>query len=554
MVTRKRRLPRPSTVAAVSALVFCAASAPPTCGGFQPAMLPRRRTMPLRVVSVDAGWARCSGSDAASCRPAASGGTTAVATGSRRRTTGREDVRSGIPLFSAAVSRTDSGTTNDAVLGDDVPGTSRERADETMATIATMSVSRAIDLLSRYTHNRQLESEIVRLGRKGRTDDALGLYRAVWTVELLRSRLDDVNKKKEAGDSPPILAAEQAGFVKGCKIRPTTRLMNSAIDACARARPARQDTAFAILDHATSKYADGGPPGESLERDANGNTRRRERKKGGALSPNVYTFGSLLASCARNGDVARSKEILELLESDDAYYPDVHPNGVIYSTVISACERRDGGPDVETALDVLNRGMKKLQGGGDCGRPAASSMMGVVGFNAALSAVARDARWEMAVQLLDRRPADTAGPEGPSGHTRPAARRVTFGTVLAACERSERWRTLLDVAKAATVYGTGLDGMALTSALHACQQLGLADEALHYLEAMKGLGERDGGGGPRRPRARRRRGAPTAASARGPGRPSAARTAWPTASPSRRARAAPTGGGGTGYASSTRWT
>ena len=53
---------------------------------------------------------------------------------------------------------------------------------------------------------------------------------------------------------------------------------------------------------------------------------------------------------------------------------------------------------------------------------------------------------------------------------------VTFGTVLAACERSGEWEILLNVAKAATEYGVKLDGMALTSVLHSCQQLGLAGE------------------------------------------------------------------------------
>lgn len=54
---------------------------------------------------------------------------------------------------------------------------------------------------------------------------------------------------------------------------------------------------------------------------------------------------------------------------------------------------------------------------------------------------------------------------------------VTFGTVLAACERSGEWETLLNVAKAAMEYGVKLDGMALTSVLHSCQQLGLAGES-----------------------------------------------------------------------------
>ena len=55
---------------------------------------------------------------------------------------------------------------------------------------------------------------------------------------------------------------------------------------------------------------------------------------------------------------------------------------------------------------------------------------------------------------------------------------VTFGTVLSACERSSQWNTALDVARAATEYGVGLDGMALTSILHSCQQLGLAGECV----------------------------------------------------------------------------
>ena len=66
---------------------------------------------------------------------------------------------------------------------------------------------------------------------------------------------------------------------------------------------------------------------------------------------------------------------------------------------------------------------------------------------------------------------------------------TTFRTVVAACERACQWEELLQVAKAANEYGVRLNETSLTSALHSCQQLGLADEAIRYLELMKRLGE-----------------------------------------------------------------
>ncbi|KAL7532081.1 hypothetical protein ACHAXR_004422 [Thalassiosira sp. AJA248-18] len=330
------------------------------------------------------------------------------------------------------------------------------------------------------------------------------------------------------------------------KLRPTTRLMNSAIDACARSQQPsdRQTTAFHIFDNATSPL----------------NAKDGSKKPGGALSPNVFTFGSLLACCARNGNVDTSLALLEVLEHGEKY-PDVALNEVIYSTVISACERAEV-PKVEIALRVLNRGIstlesgggneggeeKKREGGGEKkkkkNRAKTKGTMGVVGYNAAISTMARAARWKMAVQLLgemilhshssstssplrtnpsfgplesirmEEEEGDKDGRKDHNGNTTslapllhvvkndgttdnnivqvPKPDEVTFGTVLAACERSGEWEELLNVAKAAKVYGVKLDGISLTSVLHSCQQLGLADEALQYLELMKHLDDDDG--------------------------------------------------------------
>jgi pentatricopeptide repeat protein len=87
----------------------------------------------------------------------------------------------------------------------------------------------------------QLESEIVALGRRGATDEAIRLYESIE--------------------------------------KPNIRILNSAIDACARARPTRLDLAFELLDQGIAQ-------------------------KG--LHPNVFTFGSIMSACnrARRSDLA----------------------------------------------------------------------------------------------------------------------------------------------------------------------------------------------------------------------------------------------------------
>ena len=284
--------------------------------------------------------------------------------------------------------------------------------------------------------------------------------------------------------------------------------------------------------------------------------RRRRRKFGGSLSPNVYTFGAMLACAARDGDVDASMRILGTLEDGD--YPDVALNQVIYSTVISACANHcvanDDGSEIDRrgstrmsdddivglALEVLNRGNKMLSEG------VGGRGMGVVGYNAVISTMARTGRWRMAVQLLGEMilhsfssssssssstatsipPTFSSDSSSSSSSSSSLLQRtnpnflpmeiirddissaplllrwrssspssddeneaiedddfslitpkpdaVTFGTVLSACEKSSQWNTLLDVARVATEYGVKLDGMALTSIMHSCQQLGLA--------------------------------------------------------------------------------
>eukprot|EP00804_Cyclotella_cryptica_P010999 CCRYP_017491-RB/>CCRYP_017491-RB protein AED:0.04 eAED:0.04 QI:345/1/1/1/0.66/0.5/4/866/1015 len=389
--------------------------------------------------------------------------------------------------------------------------------------------------------SKEVENSILRLGRKGRTDEAIQLYFAIHSLDRLRtlykSKIVSLKSKGEIIDAPSLLLeilqncmewkeeedqqqlSQLRQLVEQSQhIRPTTRLLNLAIDACARAYPVRQEMAFHLFHSACIDQK--------------------------AISPNIFTFGALLASCARNGDVATSLQLLRELESRK--YPDVVPNGVIYSTVISACEKRAGDSGrgekdnigtknnmVHLALELLNNATLALSMNADNVKKSGVGGIGVVGFNTAISTMARAAEWKMAVQLLDEMimhsktsyfsddtssGAPSSHPiffnslesssisytpsvpllhvisEGNHPHKRflvPTPDEVTFGTVLAACERAGQWEELLRIANAAKEYGVVLDGMALTSVLHACQQLGLADEALEYLELMKHLGDKD---------------------------------------------------------------
>lgn len=111
--------------------------------------------------------------------------------------------------------------------------------------------------------------------------------------------------------------------------------------------------------------------------------------------------------------------------------------------------------------------------------------MNVVGFNAAISACAQAGDWENAINILSRM--EEATRENSSTFLVPAPDAITYGTVLAACERSEQWTLVLKYAQEMTRKNLVLDGLAVTSCLHACQQLGLSDEAVRYLEVMKSL-------------------------------------------------------------------
>jgi pentatricopeptide repeat domain-containing protein 1 len=141
----------------------------------------------------------------------------------------------------------------------------------------------------------------------------------------------------------------------------------------------------------------------------------------------------------------------------------VSPNAVVYSTAISACSRQaTADPDqYKTALSLLAEVEKK------------NLDMSVVGYNAALGACSKAGKWQAAIDLLANM------------EERGLVDAVSYGTVMAACENGDQWNLVLQYADVMISKGFPLDGLAVTSALHACQQKGLADDALRYLEILK---------------------------------------------------------------------
>lgn len=239
------------------------------------------------------------------------------------------------------------------------------------------------------------ERNIVTLGRRGKTDEAIAVYKSIE--------------------------------------RPTVRQMNGAIDACARARPPRLDEAFQLFEDGIAHKS---------------------------ITPNVFTFGALMSACSRARRADRAIQVLREMQTKYG----VQPNNVVYSSAISACARTDPA-DYKLALQLLEEASTKQQ-----------LAMNVVGYNAALDACARAGAWEPAIQLLQQME---------SSELMPIPDAVTYGTILSACERGEQWDLVLKYAHRLQERNLALDGLSLTSILHACQQLGMAQDAIQYLELMK---------------------------------------------------------------------
>jgi pentatricopeptide repeat domain-containing protein 1 len=264
-----------------------------------------------------------------------------------------------------------------------------------------------------------VERQIVEAGRKGHTDYALSLY------------YDLVSQQRQQQQQNPLSSPRMM----------TIRHVNAAVDACARARPVRFDTALQLIQQATS----GGDDFMQLQ-------------------PNVYTLGALLSAAARAGDCHAAVYWLHHLGH-------VKPNAVCYHTAIYAAARAKPVPELATALQLLQEAVET------------KVPVTVIGYNAVLAAAAKLGDWQTAVQLVQNMTGTSSGAAIP----RPDA--VTYGTLLAACEQAEEWELLLEYADRMLQSDVNVqwDGLACMCILHAAQQLKRPGRALHALQVLKDL-------------------------------------------------------------------
>ena len=270
---------------------------------------------------------------------------------------------------------------------------------------------------------QDIAKQIMTLSRSGKTKEAIHLYYNAFGTNGTRK---DININ--------------------------TRMMNNAIGACARPFKPLYDEAFGIFEHGLKK----------------------------GIQPNVYTYGSLMSVCAKMGNVKKCTSLLKQMKGHG-----IKPNSVIYSTAISACERSTP-PRSDIAIELLREG----NSGGNM-----DGFMNIVGYNAAISVCSRAGEWKQACQILnemERRDTQEFQFEKVILHDDafiPRPDEVTYGTVMAACERAKEWHKVLELSKRMESERTDLtmDGMAISTALHACQQLSYGHDALVFLEKMKQL-------------------------------------------------------------------
>lgn len=212
----------------------------------------------------------------------------------------------------------------------------------------------------------------------------------------------------------------------------TIRHVNAAVDALARASPPRLEQALQLAQASPCPV-------------------------------NVYTLGTLLNACARAGDAVTAQQWLRQAHQLFPQNP-ITPNEVCYQACMTACVQAN---DFSACRKLFHEALDK-------GVP-----LTVIGYNIVVSAAAKQGDWQTALAVLEQM-------QAPNSST-PVPDAITYGTLLAACEAAGQWHKVLEQAQAMQKEGFELDVRALSSCLHACQQLGRAEQALQLLEQMKAL-------------------------------------------------------------------
>lgn len=335
-----------------------------------------------------------------------------------------------------------------------------------------------------------VERLIVTAGRKGRTDEALRMYR----------QLD----------------------------RPTIREVNAAIDACARARPVRLDEAFAILSESPlppNVYSFGSLMNACAR---TGNVERAQRllrempakynvepnavvyhaavsacdkaqpprpdiawqlldqARNDGLALSVVGYNAALSAAARAGDVDKAVKLLELMEEQQqqqnasneenrvALVP--RPDAVTYGTLLAAFERVEDWNSLMTYAARMQKAGHALDGLAITNILHACQQLGLV----------REAlQYFHRMKEVGPYRRQTAGYEV-VGHKAPieGPDAVAFMLAIGACARGGAWREGLKLLDEYTVKGHMEDVAVFTTAIRGCELAGEYQTAFQLVDRM----------------------------------------------------------------------
>ncbi len=373
------------------------------------------------------------------------------------------------------------------------------------------------------TRKKQKENEmkLQSLVKSSKIEQALSFYASIWEDYCQYNQYcqsqSQPNTSNKDDNTNMNTNTNDPGPAPGPAVPPTVRLMNYAINACARAKP-NPFTQEALQIYIVSTGTGTTSSLSSLllqETTKSKFTLSLSNNNNNPINllPNVYTFGSLIRVYARIGDINTCIQILN--EMKNKY--NIVPNSVIYSTIISACEHLDdemNNVNVKLALQLFQEATTTTTNSNNNDKIMKKKMdMNIVVYNTVLSVFAKGGEWKLACQLLDEMEGynceSTTSSSStfskkrivPSEVNIPPPDHITYGTVMAACERAKQWKMVLKVADRVNYkfqqeqhMKYQLDGVSISSALKACQQLGLADDALKYLNQMKQLSTNSGSG------------------------------------------------------------
>jgi len=360
---------------------------------------------------------------------------------------------------------------------------SASRNTDSALFVSTTNYPATLDTLSPV----EIERRIVKLGRRGRTDEALDLYKA------LQARPVQLN----------------------------IRHVNAAIDACSRSRPVRWDKALSILNESSIS-----PNVYTLGALLNACARNHDAKAAlhwlhalePTVKPNAVCYQAAMTACARARDLQAALKLLNEAEREnivltvvgynvvvsaaaklgrvdiglrilrnmtDPLQSKPQPDAITYGTLLSACESAGDWERLLSLSEEMTTEGLQLDG---------------ISWTSVLHACEQLGLADRAISSLDRMKQDLKDVRHPEGwrdrrqtagwkvadQRAPltAPDEVAYRFVISACGRAGSWGDAMRVLEEVETVGQA-SVMSYVSAILACESCGKWKESFALLDRMR---------------------------------------------------------------------